>query len=182
MIDLLPFLPILFCAALYGITMKIADLLDEHGLKSFKAGVLLFGVLWGLFGALLVLSNVIIANIILAMNIAFLIRRRIDYLNHAIAVSIIIIAFLIYGSIDITIFLVFYFIFLIFGGLKDYVGDVLKKRKGLLVLLNESMLYYPIPTLIYSLIYGNWVVFCAFLVYTVCYDLTKYYAIRHGYG
>jgi len=181
MIDAFSLPVILLCSILYGITMKIADLLDEHGLKYFKGSDLLFGIFWGIFGALLVLSNDIIANIILAMNIAFLIRRRIDYLNHAIAISIIIITFLFYSLINVTVFLVFYLIFLIFGGLKDYADDFLKKRKGLFFTLNESMLYYPIPTFVYSLIYGNWIVFFVFLFYTVFYDLTKYYYKKHGY-
>jgi hypothetical protein len=181
MIDLFSVPMILLYAVFYGMTMKVADLMNEHNLKWFKYSNLLFGVAWGLFGALLILSNPIVANIILAMNIAFLIRRRIDYLNHAIAVSVIIIAFLFCASIDITFFLVFYFIFLIFGGLKDYVDDILKKRKTLFFTLNEAMLYYPIPTLVYCLIYGNWIVFYVFLLYTVFYDLTKYYGIKHGY-
>ena len=173
---------ILLYAILYGITMKVADLFNEHGLKPwFKGANLLFGVLWGLFGALLILGDIIIANIILAMNIAFIIRRRIDYLNHAVAISIIIITFLFWGSIDITLFLIFFFIFLAFGGLKDYVDDVLKKKEGLFYNLNEAMLYYPIPTFIYCLIYGNLIVFYVFLIYTVAYDVTKLIGAKAGY-
>ena len=181
MIDLFSFPIILLYAILYGVTMKIADLLNEHGLKLFKFSDVLFGIMCGLFGALLVLSNPIVANIILAMCIAFLIRRRIDYLNHAIAITIIFVTFLFYSSISIPLFLVFYFIFLVFGGLKDYIDDILKKRKGLLFYLSEAMLYYPIPTFIYCSIYGNWIVFYVFLLYTISYDLTKYYGIKCGY-
>jgi len=161
--------------------MKIADLLDEHHLKWFKGSDLLFGFLWGIFGSLLIIGNNTIANIILAMNIAFIIRKRIDYLNHAIAVSIIIITFLFYGIFNIILFLIFYSIFLLFGGLKDYVDDILKKRKSFLFKINESMLYYPAPTLLYSLIYGDWIIFFVFLSYTLSYNLTKYYAMKQGY-
>jgi hypothetical protein len=181
MIDFFSVPMILVYAVFYGVTMKIADLLDEHGLKLFKYGDLIFGALWGLFGSLLILSDVTIANVILAMNIAFLIRRRIDYLNHAIAVTLIFITFFLYGSIRPILFLVFYFLFLIFGSLKDYIDDVLKKKEGFLVILNEAMLYYPIPTFVYCLIYGNWIVFWVFLLYTISYDLTKYCAGSKGY-
>lgn len=181
MIDLFSLPMILLYAVLYGVTMKIADLHNEHGLKLFKFSNLLFGVMWGLFGALLILSNPIVANIILAMNIAFLIRRRIDYLNHAVAITVIFVTFLFYSSINIVLFLVFYFIFLAFGSLKDYLDDILKKRKGLLFDLSEAMLYYPIPTLVYCLIFGNWIVFYVFLLYTISYDLTKYIGVKHGY-
>ncbi len=73
---------ILLYALLFAITMKVADLFDEHGLKWFKGSTILFGFLWGGFGALLVLSNNTIANIMLAMSLAFLVRNRLDYLNH----------------------------------------------------------------------------------------------------
>ena len=173
---------ILIYALLYGITMKIADLLNEHGLKSFKGSKILLGFLWGGFGALLVFSNNTIANIILAMNLAFIIRNRLDYINHKIATSMIIISFLFNSILNPILFISFYFIFLIFGSSKDYVDDSLKKKKGVLVFLNEAMLYYPIPTLIYCILYGNWTVFWVFFIYTIAYDSTKYIYKKRGYN
>ena len=170
----------MMCAAGYGVTMKIADLLNEHGLKWFSGSQILFGILWGIFGALLIFFDTTIANIILAMNLAFIVRNRLDYLNHQIAASIIIIIFLFGGIFVPTLFLIFYAIFIVFGSLKDYVDDVLKKS-GRLATLNELMLYYPIPTLVYCMLYGNWPVFWIFLLYTAAYDVTKYSALRYGY-
>ena len=173
---------IILYALLYGITMKVADLLDEHGLKWFKGSDILFGFLWGLFGALLVLSNNIIANIILAMNLAFIIRYRLDYLNHQIAASIIIITFILTSQIEVTLFIVFYLFFLVFGSLRDYVGEKVKNKGKTLVLYDEIMWYYPIPALIYCLLYGNWIVFWAMLVYTIGFDGIKYIYKKKGYN
>jgi len=170
---------ILISAILYGITMKVADLLNEHGLKWFKGSQILFGILWGIFGSAMLINNNI-ANIILAMNIAFIIRNRLDFTNHQIASTMIIIAFLFTSTFNPVLFSVFYLIFIVFGSLKDYVGDILKK-KSIAATLNESMLYYPIPTLIYCVIYGNWIIFWAFLLYTVSYDITKYIAKNKGF-
>lgn len=172
---------IILYALLYGITMKIADLLDEHGLKWFKGSAILFGLLWGVFGVLLVLSNSAIANIMLAMNLAFIIRNRLDYINHQIAASIIIISFLFSAVFNPILFISFYAIFLVFGLSKDYVDDILKEKRGVLVFLNEVMLYYPAPTFIYCLFYGNWIVFWAFLVYTIAYDTTKFIYKKKGH-
>ncbi|MDP1709896.1 MAG: hypothetical protein Q8L21_03350 [Candidatus Komeilibacteria bacterium] len=171
---------IILSAILYGITMKIADLLNEHGLKWFKGSAVFFGVLWGIFGGLLVFSGNNIANLILAMNIAFIIRNRLDFLNHQIASTIIIISFLFFSSFNPVLFTVFYIIFLVFGSLKDYVGDILK-NKSVLATFNEAMLYYPIPTFVCCLIYGNWIIFWVFLLYTVSYDYIKYLAKKRGY-
>lgn len=84
---------VLFLSIAFGVTMKIADLLDEHGLKLFKGASLMFGFLWGIIGALLIFDNNILANFILAMLIHWILRYRIDYLNHGIAVSIILFGF-----------------------------------------------------------------------------------------
>ena len=173
---------IIIYATAYGITMKIADLLNEHGLKWFKGSEIFFGFLWGIFGAMLIIGNNVVANVVLAMNIAFIIRNRLDYINHQIAASIIIIIFLFTSIFSPILFLIFYFIFLIFGSIKDYVDDILKKKGGIFVLLNEAMLYYPIPTFIYCIFYGNWIVFWTFFVYTISYDLTKFVGKKYGYN
>ena len=172
---------IILCALLFGITMKIADLLDEHGLKWFKGSALLFGFLWGGFGALLVLSNNVIANLMVAMNIAFIIRNRLDYLNHQIAASIIIIAFLFTATLSPILFISFFVIFLIFGSLRDYVGDKIKKKNKIQFIYDNVMWYYPIPTFVYCLLYGNWIIFWAFLIYTIGFDGTKYIYRKKGY-
>lgn len=82
-------LKISLLSILFSVTMKIADLLDEHGLKWFKYADVLFGIFWGGFGALLAVTDDAIANVLLAMMIGFVIRKRLDYINHIIAFTII---------------------------------------------------------------------------------------------
>lgn len=169
---------IILYAILYGVTMKIADLFDEHGLKEwFKGSRILFGFLWGIFGALLIISNVYVANVLLAMILAFIVRMRIDYLNHAIATLIIIISFLFYGSFEPLIFFIFLATFIIFGSIKDYLDDKLKS-KGILQKISESGWYYVIPTLIYALFTSQWIVFYIFTIYIISYDVVKYIGER----
>src|SRR3989344_9269554 len=98
--DIFSFPLILLYSALFGLTMKIADLFDEHEMRWFKGDALLFGLLWGFFGILLVLSRIDIANVTLAMILAFLVRMRLDYRNHVIASTMIIIAFLWQSTFD----------------------------------------------------------------------------------
>lgn len=164
---------LLISAALYAMTMKVADLLNEHGLKWFSGSNILFGVLWGVFGAILVLFDVYIANIVLAMNIAFIVRMRLDYINHSIASSIIIIVFLWKSQLVFSLFFIFYLIFVTFGGIKDIIGDK-RKKKDSIYLLSESMLYYSVPTLVYSLITGHWNTFFTLTVFTLFYNFIKY--------
>lgn len=171
---------IIFYAICYGLTMKIADLLNEHGLKWFKGSALLFGILWGAFGALLVMSSNEVANIILAMNVAFITRGRLDRINHQVATTMIIIGFLYISTFNPLLFFVFYLIFLIFGSLEDY-ADVFRKKHLSFAFLNETMWYYPVSTFVYCLKYGHWIIFGAILSFMICYDLTKYVASKCGY-
>lgn len=64
---------------LFALTMKIADLMDEHGPHWFRGDALLFGALCGLSGCVLTALHPICANVILAMVLGYAIRRKIDY-------------------------------------------------------------------------------------------------------
>lgn len=167
-------------ASLYGITMKLADLFDEHNMKWFKGDAFIFGLLWGSFGILLILSRIDIANIILAQMIAYIVRLRLDHLNHAIAATMIIITFILKSQLNLTLFLTFLIIFIVFGGLRDYFGNI-RKKKDWLYKINEPALYYIIPTFIYSLITGVWIVFFVFTVYRISYNIVKYRLFKKGY-
>ncbi|VVC04585.1 Uncharacterised protein [Candidatus Burarchaeum australiense] len=168
-------------SALFGYSMKVADLLDEHGLKWFRDADLLMGAAWGAFGSLLVLYDAVMANILLAMIAGFVLRRRLDYENHVLASMLIVISFLLFAPFDYTVFLPFFLVFVIFGTLKDYYDDVLH-GKGWAFVLTEAMLYYPIPTAIYGVLTGAWMPFVAFTTYTLAYDFTKLAYLRRGIG
>ena len=167
-------------AFLFGLTMKLADLLDEHGLKWFKGSAILFGIIWGVSGALLVSSDNVIANIILAMSLAFLVRNRLDFLNHQIAVAIIVISFLLTSIFSPILFSIFFIVFVIFGSLRDYIGDKIERKSSLQSLYDNIMWYYPISTFIYCLFYGDWYIFLVFTVYTIAYDATKAIFKKNG--
>ncbi len=165
---------LLVYAALFGTTMKIADLFNEHNVKPwFKGSGFIFGILWGIFGSLLIISNIYVANVLLAMVLAFIIRMRIDYKNHAIATLIIIITFLLKSNFMPILFFIFLAVFIIFGSIKDYFDDIINS-KGLLYYITEPGWYYIIPTLIYSIITNQWLVFYVFTIYIIFYDIVKF--------
>jgi len=170
-------------AVAFGVTMKLADLLDEHGLKWFKGSDLIFGLLWGITGGMLLLfGGVVIANILLAMVLAFLVRNRLDYINHQVAALIIVVSFLFYSILHPTVFLIFLLTFIVFGSLKDCMDTGFVNLKGsFLGHLNEAMLYYPVPTLIYGLVSNDYLPFIVFTVYAIFYNLTKIVAAKKGY-
>jgi len=172
---------ILIYSALFGVTIKIADLLDEHGLKWFKGSAIIFGIIWGVFGSLLVVSDSLVANTILAMVVAFIFRMRIDYRNHAIATVMIISTFLISSTFQLQTFFIFLGTFIAFGSIKDIFGGYYK-NKSWINKLNETGWYVSIVPLVYSIITSNWIVFYALGPIPIFYNIVKYIGWKYGFN
>lgn len=160
---------------LYAVTMKISDLLDEHGLKLFKGASYFFSFLCALMGCVLIIFDTIIANIVLAMVIGFVIRKRIDYNNHILAFVIITSCFFVCSRMDIIIYFPFLISILLLGFLKDTKYKTNKSK--LINIVNKIYLYVPIiyalPSLFYSIATGNWLVFFVFFTYDLSYNITR---------
>ena len=166
-------------AMLYGVTMKVADLMDEHGLCWFRGDAILFGFLWGVFGSLLAINDTVIASAIAAQNVAYIARGRLDYRNHQIAATMIIsTAFVV--DMPAILFVAFLVPFIIFGSLRDY--DYMLEARGFPAEVSWLLsLYYPVSTLIYCLMFGHWMLFWVFTAYIVSYDVVKVAARNRGY-
>lgn len=163
---------ILLVAALYGGTMKLADLFDEHGLRWFRGDGLLFGLLWGVFGSLLLLADPILANGLLAQQLGYLVRLRLDYRNHAIAALMMVLTFLMTQQFDLSIFTFFFAGFTSLGLVRDYYGK--KKEPRWLYYLNEPAWYYLLVPAGYGWATGTWLPFAVFGIYRLTYNIVKY--------
>ncbi len=172
---------IILCAALYGVSMKMADLFNEHGLHWFKGDAIFFGVLCGIFGSvLIIIGDAVVASALAAMMLAFLPRNRLDCHSHQIGATIMIAAGMIFHTIVAMPFLIFLGIFIFFGAFKDYTDDVLHAT-GRWARFNELAWYYPIPPLIYGLISGKWILFGVLTIYNLSYIAVKWTAKHRGY-
>ena len=152
--------------------MKIADLLDEHGLKLFKGSTILFGVLWGLFASLTLFVDQVVANAMLADILGFVVRMRIDYRNHAIATVMVVLTFIMYSQFMPAVFFGFFTLFVLFGLVRDHLDDKLK-RTDVVQKFFEYCLYYPLGTLIYALYSGFWSAFLVITTYILAYDVVR---------
>jgi len=177
MIDVFSLPMILLYAALHGITMKLADLFNEHDVRWFRGDSLLFGFIWGGFGALIILSNQLLGTIYLAMVFAFVLRARTDYLNHGIANIIMFFTYFYrYQTINWQPLLLFFVIFAVFGLISDrfrekkYPKD--KILKSLRTLSDLRTHYYWFP-LIYSIVTGVWLVFLTVGVNMFAYEMVR---------
>ena len=166
---------IIVLSILFAVSMKISDLLNEHGLKWFKGDSILFGIICGIIGSLLIMCNIVIANIVLAMVISFVIRRRIDYINHAIAFFMITSAFILFSKIYSIIYFSFLASTLILGVIKDlkYVKNKSKILKTISKIFLVIPIIYTIPSLAYSILSQDWMIFIAFFLFDLSYNITR---------
>lgn len=162
-------------SCLFAITMKIADMHDEHGMHLFKHADILFGFCWGAFGAVLVLMDTATANAIFAMMLGYVIRRRLDYTNHIIAFSIVSGVFLLSATLIKETFFAFWVSFTFLGMIKDlkYLNKPGKIASLVRIIYLYIPLIYALPTLIYGIIYNDWYAFCSMFMFDLSYNITR---------
>lgn len=162
-------------SCMFAITMKIADMHDEHGMRLFKHADILFGVLWGFFGAALILLDTPTANAIFAMMLGYVIRKRLDYVNHIIAFCIVSGTFLLSATLIKETFFTFWFSFTLLGFVKDL--KYLNKPGKMATFIRKFYLYIPLiyalPTFIYSLFFSDWYVFESMFLFDLSYNITR---------
>jgi len=159
--------------------LETQDLLNEHGLKLFYGADLLFGILWGLFLALLVINeDIVISNLAFAMLLSYILRYRIDYINHGIAATIVIFAFLLNGAIIDWNILVFFFTIFSIGGI---IHDSLEKEKvksllgSYLTTFFEYRGHIYVFPLIFSIYTGVWTAFLVASAHMLSYEVVRQY-------
>lgn len=167
-------------SVLFGFTMKVADLLDEHGLKWFKDSPLLFGILWGGFGSLLMFVGENLAIFLFALVVHWVLRYRIDYLNHGIAASGMLIIFIyLYPSLSFNwlFFLVVFVSFSVHGLFNDLVDR--GKMNGLIAKYFQSNIHWIWIPLIFALYESRYVdVFIVSSLFIITYELTNHYGMQ----
>ncbi len=177
MVELLVTIPLLLInSLLFGFFTKLADLLDEHGLKMFKGADILFGILWGIFGTLVIIFSPLLATFYLAILINWIIRGNIDYLNHRIATAIILVSVFFSGivaNIDPILFAVTTILFTGIGMLIDY-----KLIKRNFLTNNNLFIFIALAIMIYFNT-NYWIVLVSYLLNSIAYQSVKIWGKRN---
>jgi len=185
-------------AAIFGITMKIADLLVDDGYKWFPGADILLGLTWGAAGALLAMADWRIANLLVAIVLAFFVRDRIDRKNHGLAAAVMFFVVLFSNEIIAGIRRLFdstlpgnladtlpaielhlnlvgpvFLSLMILGQIEDRITDTMRPgwEKGLLNEICEWR-YWLVP-LAYSLVSGFWLFFATAVVFATTYEIVR---------
>jgi len=162
--------------------MKIADCFNEHKLDLFKGKLdnLIFGILFGIFGGLLILSNPYLTNLWLALLLVNVLRFRIDYFNHGIAGTIMFLCFFwAMGNFNWNYFLFFFVPFAFFGVIMDVVIPSCKKPNKVIKNILETRFFYFLVAFIFSAYYNQWIVFFSMAIFQLSYNITKHHVERN---
>lgn len=177
MIETFATIPLLLINSfLFGFFTKLADLLDEHGLKMFKGAKILFGIVWGIFGTLVIIFSPLLATLYLAILINWIIRGNIDYLNHRIATAIILVSVFFSGiitNLDPILFGIATTLFTGIGMLIDY--KIIKRN----FLTNNNLFIFIALAIMIYFNTSYWIVFASYLLNSVAYQAVKSWGKRN---
>lgn len=174
-----------------GITMKTADLCDEHGCHFFRGDRIIFGLLWGLAAIALIRVDNALSVIWIAIVLSFIARTKIDYTNHGIA-TLAILLDLIYrmssqpnllSPSTVTIVALGYYVI---GHVHDVISTgmsissgVSQEKSFFLFLRNHELLHtllaYSLIPLVISIWFSNWLVLESTVSFGVSYELCRSY-------
>ena len=169
---------IILASILLAIFMKIADNLNEHHLKMFNGANLLFGFLWGVCGSILILQHNILVNVWLAILLGWVVRAKVDRVNHGIGATIIFLTILFNlnnFTFDYITFFIFFIGMVVIGFTHDYLHNKINKTYSELF---HSLLYYTLLPLVYSIVTNYWVIFGSLFSFVVAYDFTRFFLMK----
>lgn len=161
---------IILNAFLTGLFTKLADIANDDGLKVSKKLNILFGLIWGIFGSLVVLGSPLVAAFYLGILFSWIHRYKLDNYSHGIGGSIIL-ATIFYihptSKLQIIIAAVTFVLFTLFGLLSRYKF----LNKNVFVEYNVySFVFLAAMAIIYPQV---WLVVAASLANVIGYHLVK---------
>lgn len=122
---------VMILSFLFGMAQKLADAADEHGVRLFRGGNVLSGVVCGILGSMLISLDTGIAVYYTALLCYWLIGDKIDFLNHQLA-AVIMLSWMIFhlelSSGHFWAFSVVLVLFVCSGIVDDYLKSKLRGR------------------------------------------------------
>jgi len=165
---------IILNAFITGIFTKAADLFVEHGYKSSTITKIILGLVWGIFGSLVVIGNSLLAAFYFAILLSWIIRYKLDYYNHGIGGALILITIFYVQPTGILVSLILIptLILFTFFGILSREHDMKKKLSWFHKYNIYSFIYLAILTYFYPEV---WIVFIVSLSNVFGYHGVRYF-------
>lgn len=166
---------VIILSVMFAVFMKISYSISEGNLKVFKGGGVLFGFLWGMAGSYLILYDNTLANVWMAVLVGWVLRSKMNHFPNAMAGTMMLLTFFLNNNNFIfqrSPFLTFFYGVLLIGLPHEYLsrrGVVCRAKSELF----QSIFFYTLLPLGYSLITKNWLVFASMFSFMLVYELTR---------
>lgn len=170
---------VLILTVIFASFMKLADLAEEHSVR-FRYGLkYVFAIIWGVAGALNVISgNIAVSSYYIALMFNYIVRFRIDTFTHGLATIIVLAPLLIGVDISLPIFITCFTIMVAFTFIHDRLDDskkirkFLQKRKALFTFFEYRMHYYFLFIFV-ALIFKEWLLFAIPFLGMLSYEIVR---------
>lgn len=93
---------IIFLSVIFGISQKLADSVNEHGTNLFPGANIFFGLIFGLSGIILSSISKDFSLFFLGLVIYWLLSNKLDFFNHRLSASLILLGILCYSDMQIN--------------------------------------------------------------------------------
>ncbi|MBW2993491.1 hypothetical protein KY317_02865 [Candidatus Woesearchaeota archaeon] len=166
---------ILGIALLTGFVIKLTDLIEDDGLKLFRFDNYLFGAVYGILIAYVIIMSPVVAPLWLGVVIGAglgVIRKR-DASGHYLAAIVMFLVLLFLWDFRINFLLA---VFVLAAILDEWMSDLADQNKIKINFLRKFFLFRPIVEIsafITSAITGQWMLWLAILCFDTAYILTN---------
>jgi hypothetical protein len=148
---------VILFSLIFGISQKLADAVNEHGTVLFKGANLIFGMVFAIFGSLLISIDNCFAEFYLGLVLYWLLAGKLDFFNHQLSGSIMLVVALHYFRIfDVHITNIIFVVFIFF---------LFKIMKKLLYTFNpkvnytiDKKIHHFIIAIILGIWFSNWLI------------------------
>lgn len=164
----------LLIAFFAGISVKLVDLAEDHGLKMNKVIKILFSIMYGLLIAYIISVVNILPELWIGILLGLLFAGKIDALGHYIGFGSAILFILMFGlpTVNPLIILLIAIICVLEEWVNDNIVDK-KKVKGILLNFLSIRPLLEITAIVFSIIYANISIFLLLLSFDLGYLITK---------
>lgn len=168
---------VILISLLFGISQKLADAVNEHGTVLFKGANIFFGIIFGISGSILISMNNTFAEFYLGLVIYWLIAGKLDFFNHQLSGSIMLLAASYnFKTFDINILNIVFIIFIFF---------LFKVAKIFLSAFNwkinysiDNKIHHFIIAIILGLWFTNWLITIS-IIFTMLGIIATIQVLKH---
>jgi hypothetical protein len=168
---------VIILSLLFGVNQKLADSVNEHGTVLFRGANIVFGIIFGTIGAILISINTVFMEFYLGLVLYWLVAGKLDFFNHQLSSALmIIIALTSFNKFNVNVlnllFVIFAFIILKLG--KDWLRHNCSPINSLI----DKKIHHLIVAIVFGIWFSNILILIS-IVFTMVGIMTTIEALKY---